>query len=123
MLAVLLTLAGASMVVRTLGAAARNDPVRMLGDTTAPDCVIYGLLQGSPAQPGWQEAAKAFAGRQELRVFLLLALSTGGELEPTTRSWLAALAAEPKSATSKAAALDRLLAAFALERAGELRAR
>jgi hypothetical protein len=123
MLAVLLTVAGALMAVRTLGAAARNDPVRMLRSTTSPDGVICGLLQGSPAQPGWHEAVKPFVGRPELRALLLLALSKEGELEPATRSWLSALAAQPKSATSRRASLDRLLAAFALERPSDLRAR
>ena len=47
------------------------------------------------------------------------------ELKPEARTWLAKLAAEtaPSAAASREAALDRLLAAFALERPSDARPR
>jgi len=125
MLAVLLALSGVSMTVRTLWAAAPREPAALLYDTAPPSFVVYGLLRGSPAQPGWQEAAAPFAARQELRTLALLALSGEGELKPEVRTWLAKLAAgtAPSGAASREAALDRLLAAFALERPSDARPR
>ena len=123
-LATLLAMAAVSLAGRRLRAPSAGDPVRLLRDTAHPAGVVYGLLHGSPAQPGWQEAAEPFAQRPELRPLLLLALSREGELAPRTRAWLTALSTGPKPASApRTASLDRALAAFALERPEELRAR
>ncbi len=121
-LAILLALAAGSMIARTRAVAARRDPVALLRNPALPQNVVSGLLQGSPAQSGWQEAAAPFAGPGRLRVLLLLALSREGELEPLTRSRLEGLVAQSgPEPTSKGASLDLWLATFALERPSEVR--
>lgn len=119
-LASLLLLAAGAWVGERRSAAAANDPIRLLGNPEQPDGVVFGLLHGSPGQRGWQEAAKPFAERPELRPIILLALSREGQLAPRTRAWLAALAAGPELDTpTREASLNRMLATFALERPEE----
>jgi hypothetical protein len=117
-LAALLALAAVSLAGgRVLRAPSANDAVRLLRDASKPEGVVCGLLHGSPAQPGWQEAAETYAERPELLPLLLLALSREGELAPRTRAWLTSLATEPQPGLSaRETSLARMLATFALER-------